>query len=362
VAAQIIDANGARLQVHYYGYEESDNEAEISFCYPGTHGEAIMPEPSFVADVARTLYGFEPQSIESLDQYQFDWRGIYRGQDAQDGVWVMRFMHLPDAVDSFTHTARLLDWLTQHEYPAPSVRVTIDQQRVGVIDGWAITILSYVDGSVLGTSSADDLGDLAQTVGRLHSLHVDNQSLFAQARGHPNNIATAAQQLASYGANVPPAFQALATNLHASMRALQHLPQQLCITHGDCWYQNAIKTSAGQVTLIDWDNAGVGLPLLDLGNLLLTAHFDLSQPLVLEPHEATIKAMMHGYQQQRQIVAAERACIADAMRFLLAFQLGSYAADNTLAQHADFPFVLEKLQARYQATQPIAEIAAQYFV
>src|SRR5829696_5222072 len=114
-----------------------------------------MPAPSFVADVARTLYGFEPQSVEALDQYQFDWRGIYRVQDAQNGVWVMRFMHLPDAADSFTHTARLLAWLTQHEYLAPSVRATTDQQLVGMIDGWAISILSYVDGSVLGMSSAN---------------------------------------------------------------------------------------------------------------------------------------------------------------------------------------------------------------
>jgi Ser/Thr protein kinase RdoA (MazF antagonist) len=322
-----------------------------------------MPTASFVADIARTLYGFEPRSVESLDQYQFDWRGIYRVYDAQAGVWVIRLFQIPDAADSFTHTARLLDWLAQQEYPAPSVRATIDQQRVGVTDGWAITILSYVEGSVLGMSSADDLGALATTVGRLHRLRVDDQSLFAPSRDHPDTIATAAQQLANPGANVPAAFQALASNLHASMCALQRqLPQQLCLTHGDCWYQNAIKTSAGQVILIDWDNAGIGLPLLDLGNLLLTAHFDLRQPLVLEPHEASIKAIMQGYQQQRQLAASERACIADAMRFLLAFQLGSYVTGATLVQHADFPFVLEKLRARYQATQPIADIAAQYCV
>jgi Ser/Thr protein kinase RdoA (MazF antagonist) len=322
-----------------------------------------MPTPSLVADIARTIYGFEPQSIESLDQYQFDWRGIYRVQDAHDGMWVMRLFQLPDAAESLRHTAQVLEWLAQHRYPAPSVRATIDQHLVGQIDKWAILILSYVDGSVLRMGSADDLGALAQTVGQLHCLRVADLSLFPQSRAHPDAIAAAAQQLASYGASLPPAFQAFAANLHTSMRALQQqLPEQLCITHGDCWYQNAIKHRASQVVLIDWDNAGVGWPLLDLSNLLLTAHFDLSQPLVLEPNEAAIKAMMQGYQQQRQIVAAERACIADAMRFLLAFQLGSYIADATLAEHADFPFVLEKLHARYQATQPIAEIAAQYLV
>jgi hypothetical protein len=55
-----------------------------------------MPALSFVTHAARTLYGFEPQSIESLDQVQFDWRGIYRVQDAQDGVWLMRLVQFPE--------------------------------------------------------------------------------------------------------------------------------------------------------------------------------------------------------------------------------------------------------------------------
>jgi hypothetical protein len=71
---------------------------------------------------------------------------------------------------------------------------------------------------------------------------------------------------------------------------------------------------------------------------------------------------MHGYQRQRQLTAAERACLADAMRLLLAFQLGSYLAEEALTQHADFPLVLQKLSARYQATLPIADIAAQYVI
>ncbi len=56
-----------------------------------------MPEPSFVTHVARTVYGLEPQSIESLEQFPFDWRGIYRVQDAQDGAWVIRLLHLPNS-------------------------------------------------------------------------------------------------------------------------------------------------------------------------------------------------------------------------------------------------------------------------
>ena len=108
-----------------------------------------MHTASFVADVARTQYGFEPQSIESLDQYSFDWRGIYRVHDAQGDRWVMRLKQDLEAVDALTHTARLLEWLGDQLYPAPVVRATKDQQLVGKIDDWAISMLSYVEGSVL---------------------------------------------------------------------------------------------------------------------------------------------------------------------------------------------------------------------
>jgi hypothetical protein len=48
------------------------------------------------------------------------------------------------------------------------------------------------------------------------------------------------------------------------------------------------------------------------------------------------------------------------MRFLLAWQLGSYLADDRLFLHPDFPLVLQKLRARYQATKEIADIAIDY--
>src|SRR5689334_1383579 len=113
-----------------------------------------MPTPSFVTEVTQELYGLEPQSIESLDQHPCDVRGIYRLCDAQDGVWVLRLKQGVEEYDSLTHTAGLLDWLAQQQYAAPVVRRMLDQQPVGLIDGWAVMLLSYVGGSVLEMTSA----------------------------------------------------------------------------------------------------------------------------------------------------------------------------------------------------------------
>jgi hypothetical protein len=45
-------------------------------------------------------------------------------------------------------------------------------------------------------------------------------------------------------------------------------------------------------------------------------------------------------------------------RFLLAFQLGEHAVDETRVRHPDFPLVLRKLQARADAVDAIAAIAS----
>jgi Ser/Thr protein kinase RdoA (MazF antagonist) len=318
-----------------------------------------MPEPSLAAHIARTLYGLEPRSIESLDQYQHDWRGIYLVQDAGGGRWLIRLARASEQA-WFAQIAGVVDWLARQRYPAPSVRPTSGQQLAGTIDGWACLALSYIDGSVLDRSSAGDLGAVGQLLGRLHALEADPQLFSTTSRCHPEHIATAARQLASHSAKLPQAFQPLAADLRAAMLALQQLPEHLCITHGDCWYQNAVKAPGGEVTLIDWDNVGVGLPLLDLGNLLLTSHFDLQQPLQLAANQPAIQAIMRGYQQHSRIAQADRASIAAAMSFLLAFQLGSYVVDDALIQHPEFPFVLQKLQARYDVIYNIASIAARY--
>jgi aminoglycoside phosphotransferase (APT) family kinase protein len=316
-----------------------------------------VPELSFVTHIARTVYGLEPQSVAALAPYCSEQRGIYRVQDTQDGVWMFRLLRRVYLSASLCHAGQLLAWLTQQQYPAPAVRRTTDQQWIGLVDDWAIIVLAYVDGTPLGTHPTD-LVALAQMVGWLHTVQVDRHRAWATSRNHSETITTAAQQLATHRDKVPEAFRALVINLHADMITLQRQSApHLQITHGDCWHMNAIKTRDGGIILIDWDHAGLGLPLLDLGNLLLTSHFDMSQPLHVEADEQKIQAIVHGYQQSSSIDIQDSEYVANTMRFLLAWQLGSYLADGTLVLHPDFPFVLQKLQARYDATRDIADRA-----
>src|SRR5438046_1440218 len=82
----------------------------------------------------------------------------------------------------------------------------------------------------------------------------------------------AARQLAWATGHAAMSVQPLAAALRESLAPIAGHDHNLRVTHGDCWYKNAIKTADRGVVLIDWDCAGVGLPILDVGYLLLTSH------------------------------------------------------------------------------------------
>jgi thiamine kinase-like enzyme len=112
------------------------------------------------------------------------------------------------------------------------------------------------------------------------------------------------------------------------------------------------------VVLIDWDGAGVGLPILDVGYLLLTSHYDLTKPLHVIADADKIRAILRGYQQARPITGPERALMRSAVQYALAFHLGNYLEEQTQVDSNDL--VIRKMQARFAATTQIAQIAVEY--
>jgi Ser/Thr protein kinase RdoA (MazF antagonist) len=316
-----------------------------------------MLDRTLVTTIAHALYGLDLRDAEPLDHLNLPWRGLLQGHDQHDRRWVLRLYRLPDIVAPLTATAGLLQWLEQQGYPAPVVLPALDGQLVGMFGDWAALVLSYVDGTMLDTQPFG-LQRLAATLAHLHSLPLPATHPFAVSRCHPDTLEPTVRQLAAYGARLPSTHQSLAEQLREAAARLQgQLSPARCIAHGDFWFRNAIQTPSGDVVLIDWDRAGVGHPLLEFAYLLFSSHFDLRQPLVLTPSETVVDAVVRGYQQHRAVPFEEAGVLGDAMRFLLAFQLGEHAADEARVSHPDFPFVLRKLQARADAIDAIAALA-----
>ncbi len=315
-----------------------------------------MSQLTLATQFAEAVYLLQPTHIEIVPPF-FDWRGLYRVHDTLGRIWILRLLQLPTARNALAKTAHLLHWLERQQYPAPRLALTRDQQHVGFLDGWSSLLLSYIDGAVLDVQSPD-FAQLGYTLGQLHTVPRTNDARFPRSRCDPMVLQTqTAQQLAHAHARVAPSFHALITALHNSLIPLTAPEHPLCLTHGDCWYKNAIKTATDAVVLIDWDCGGIGLPILDLGFLLLTAHYDFAQPFHIAVDAHKIRAIMQGYQRARQITREENAHMESAVQFVLAFQVGEHVTEQPSIASDDL--FLQKVRVRFAASTEIAHLAQQ---
>lgn len=315
-----------------------------------------MSELNHIKKLIEQLYPISVVAIHSLQQHVLDWRGVYR-VDAVDGqVWVLRMVQRHEPTPWLQQPATVLRWLAGQGYNAPEVLLTAQGNMVGAHPQWWMLMTSYIHGHVANPTAAD-LRLLGAAAARLHCIPVTNSSFLPQSWwDHQTAFPVTCQQLLAGLARTPPHYQPLVRELIVTMDRLQHrvlLP--LTLLHGDCWHANAVRTPYNGLILIDWDCAGLGQAVLDLGNVLLTCHYDLSAPLVLEPDQSRIQAIMDGYQSQRPLTEQERTSIPDAIRFPLAFHAGQYLEHVSDVRSEDF--FLQKLQARFDITEEVSRVA-----
>lgn len=150
--------------------------------------------------------------------------------------------------------------------------------------------------------------------------------------------------------------------MYETLYATRHRVQEradlpVSLVHGDCWYANAILTEPDRVTFIDWDNAGAGAAVLDLGYLLLSSHYDPDRPTTVQPSALLIGAILEGYTRYRSVSAAECEALADVNRFPVALHGTSYLVEGEPDEES---LVFRKLCARHAATEEIARLAREW--
>ena len=96
----------------------------------------------------------------------------------------------------------------------------------------------------------------------------------------------------------------------------------ISIVHGDAWAGNTIQMADGSCVLIDWELAGQGFAVTDLGRLLLFCHEEVDPPSNnwLRPVAERVDAVIDGYCQQRVPSRAEQEMLLDAMRYGVALE------------------------------------------
>jgi hypothetical protein len=294
--------------------------------------------------------------------------------------------------------ARTLDCLEAAVYPAPRVIRTRSGDPVGKDGIWLTLATTFVEGPVL-RPSLEQLRMLGAALGRLHAVEVGSApgrgvagapgrgvagalgrgvaggpgrgvaGAPGRARWYPEQaIPATLARLDAVEALVPDRWQDLYAQLCRTARAVRRglggLPRG--VVHGDAWPGNAVQSGPDAVTLIGWETGGLGLPVLDLGNCLIESLLDARPPgagpgaWLAEPDEERVAAVAGGYARERLLCPAERALLAEAVRFASCYT-GAIHLYQALAEGlsgASMDMRMERLRNRVTVSEAVARLAA----
>ena len=295
----------------------------------------------------------------------------------------------PEAVTDWLRSrAATLDWLEEHAYPAPRVIRTRSGDLVGLAGAWATLATTYVTGTPLRPGTGQ-LRPLGEALGRLHALGRPHALGAApgppQARGAAGGgaamgraawdpetaIPAALGGLEAVESLTPADWRPLLDRFRAVLLTVRQRAPALpsSVVHGDPWPGTAICTGQDQVTLIDWENAGPGLPLLDLGFCLTECHLDVglpsNQPSAwhIHPDENRIAAIVAGYSSRRRLQPVEKDLLLEGIRFPAAY-VGAIHFEQALlgeVRGRSMDVRLERLRNRLAVSDAIADLARRHF-
>jgi Ser/Thr protein kinase RdoA (MazF antagonist) len=264
--------------------------------------------------------------------------------------------------------AATLEWLAAQGYPAPRVVATRTGDLVGVAGAWLTWATSDIPGRALPPGGGRS-GLLGAALGRLHAL--GPAAGVGLASWHPAAAVPAA--LGRLDA-VAPMLPGEWRPLHAQFRQAVLAVRDACaglpaaVVHGDAWPGNMVLTPSGEAVLIDWENGGLGVPVLDLGYCLLECHLDPGLPRDspeawhIEPDPGRIAAVLDGYARWRRLDDAERAALAEGIRFAAAY-VGAIHFEQALIGGVHGPAMdarLDRLRNRIAVSQAVADLAARH--
>ncbi|NOK59447.1 MAG: hypothetical protein GFH27_549283n93 [Chloroflexi bacterium AL-W] len=301
----------------------------------------------------KTRYGMTVTHITPLLPLVWNWRALYQITTDDQQQFVLRLIREAYQSESLKHSAHLMHWLDEQAYPVAKVHRTLDGHLVGTYKGWALLLLDFVDGDELPRTSAQ-MGNLARLLAALHNLPLQHDTPQTHSWWHPpTTLETLQTQLKTYISRFVKDNEIFIT-LQKSMEQLQSITLPYCIIHGDPWYKNAIVTQHQHVLLIDWDCAGLGWAILDLGYLLLTSHYDLATPLDVHPDQHLITTIITDYEATRPLSPIEKGTLPDTVMLAIAFQFTNALASNPDITH-EHP-MYHKLTACYAAAREIGRI------
>lgn len=318
-------------------------------------------EPSFLIECIREWYHAQAISLHRLPSDSGKY--IYQVKLSNGAVWVLRVRE-DSSKATFIELADLLLFFEQQHYPAERIVFTVEQTPLVKVSDWHLLMTTFLVGTPLQYAPAT-FSLLGAIVGRLHALSPSLTYVPPCSRMLPSGeLAFAQQQLDAVASRLPRPSIAQYELLEKALLSIDRgtdLPTTLI--HADCHPGNALVTAPGSITLLDWEEAGIGPAILDVGFLLMNcdgkAPWEPLSTSSFHPDERLLQAVIEGYCQYHQLATDELNYLPDAIRFRsLVFGACSFASAIAQQKSAEFSQWWWK---RYCAAEEIADQARIFF-
>jgi Ser/Thr protein kinase RdoA (MazF antagonist) len=234
---------------------------------------------------------------------------VFLVQREHGPAWVVR------AGRNLPRFAQTILFLEKRVYPAPRLVRTADGSDLATDGDRAVLVMTLIEGAA-PPLTAKAMERVGEALGRLHTISPLPPGAKPCGMLPRGEIAAGRSWLEAVRDVVPRAHRAHFDALWSACETLdscEDLPK--VFLHGDAHYNNTILTPSGEVVYVDYDSAGPGSAVIDLGFLLVNAD---GGPIVAPPKPsdpARVEATICGYCRHRTPSDAELSHLADAIRF-----------------------------------------------
>lgn len=236
--------------------------------------------------------------------------------DASRGSYLLR-VYAPDrAAEEVSFELSILTHLHRSGFPAPQPVSDVNGNQVGRLDTRSFSVLTFLPGSTVEQSDLSET--LAHQVGARYAAFREAVTDFvpdgARENGdHPTVAPLVDALLCELTVSHPMEAEVIGQAWRAAEPTFRHRPDdELAVVHGDLFYENILVREGELAAFIDFDDAYLGLPLLDLAFTVM----EFATPPDETLDVVLAEAVLSGYLDAGGKVTVEAEAFYDALLFL----------------------------------------------
>lgn len=273
-----------------------------------------MQDFQMLYDVVKLFYGFFPETIEPLDKKEIPraFKITYQGK-----VFVLRYFSAERNPESILSDIKVLAFLERSNFPASRIIKTTDSKDFFQLDNRLGFMTTYIAGHH-PQQTRETMHQIGNLMAKLHSIQVNQTevpvsqwNVTVQKEMVRENIQKFSKSNIEHWNEIVPQL----IKAYDLLPDFNQLPEVLI--HTDLGVHNSIMDSKGELSFIDWDDAGIGSSVFDIGNVLGNNLITFPDLESLDHHfeKELAKSLMKGYQAVRQLSAKEKNLLVEGIEF-----------------------------------------------